>query len=403
MLKRVVKSITKKFLTYSRFVFMLFQFMYMFIPSRKIRIFNLDLHTSPIADLREGFSNYGVCLISWNLSGNNRNFRKFFKIKDPVYPLSNKSWTSFSDSDFQKFRNRYRFFLSRFDAFVVCFPPAFAEIFVSFDKPVLVNIGTRYEAPYTRQQERWNSLNRTLKSGVDSGKITIVSNNQADADYLHHFTGISATVLPSLCDYTKINWTGARKSNVLFCRNTELANKIIAESNGQMVLSKDYLGSNWKYEDLADLNSITVIPYNISTMSIFEYATAGIPVRVPSPSLMLKLCLEYPDILNEVSFLGAWGLDFEQTDDQLLNYLSKETLTWWLERADYYQSNLMPNVQVFESISEISSIFPILKNRVDYIKKIQARNSRLSDNRRKVLAEFLRNVPNFAGKSTKID
>lgn len=398
----VVKALTKRFLSYARFTVMLFQFVYMLFPSKKVRLFNLDLHTSLIADISLGFKECGALLISWNLSGNNRNFRKFFKIKDPVYPFSKKLWTDYTELDLIKFRNRYHFFLSRFDGFVVCFPPAFVEIFMDFGKPILVNIGTRYEAPYTRSQDRWNSLNQTLKSGVESGQLSIIANNLADADYLTHFTGIAPTILPSLCEYTGIKWQGAQKANVLFCRNANLAHEVVNGSEGKLRSGEDYLGPNWSYKDLTELNSITVIPYNISTMSLFEYATAGIPVRVPSPSLLLELVLRYPDVLNEVSFLGAWGLDFAVTDDELLNYTNIETLTWWLKRADFYQSDLMPNVQVCETFSELTSTFPILNDTSDYKAKIENRNTRLSDNRRRVLVEFLQNIPKFEGSRSKL-
>jgi hypothetical protein len=402
MFMNIVKALTKRFLSYARFTVMLFQFIYMLFPSRKVRLFNLDLHTSLIADISIGFKECDAPLISWNLSGNNRNFRKFFKIKDPVYPFSKKLWTDYTELDLIKFRNRYRFFLSRFDGFVVCFPPAFVEIFMDFGKPILVNIGTRYEAPYTRSQDRWDSLNQTLKSGVDSGQLSIIANNLADADYLTHFTGITPTVLPSLCEYTGIKWQDAQKANVLFCRNANLSHEVIKGSEGKIRSGKDYLGPNWSYKDLTELNSITVIPYNISTMSLFEYATAGIPVRVPSPSLLLELVLRYPDVLNEVSFLGAWGVNYADTDDELLNYTNIETLTWWLKRADFYQTDLMPNVQVCETFSELTSTFPILQDTSEYMAKIEYRNSRLSDDRRRVLVEFLQNIPKFEGSRSKL-
>ena len=398
MFMNSIKLLTIKLLSYTRFIFMLCQFTYMLFPSRKVRLFNLDLHTSPIADLRIGLRNCGVKLISWNLSGNNRNFRRFFKIKDPVYPFSSKIWTEYVELDFDKFRKRYAFFLSRFDGFVVCFPPAFAEIFVSFGKPVLVNIGTRYEAPYTRQPERWESLNQTLASGISSGQIKVIANNVADADYLNHFTGISPTVLPALCDYTGVKWRGNHNVNVLFCRNTNLANKIVAESQGFIVTEKDYLGQNWKYKSLAELNSVTVIPYNISTMSLFELASAGIPVRIPSPSLMIELYLEFAGILNEVSFLGAWGIELASTDDQLQNYQDVENLKWWLDRADFYQSELMPNVQVCETFFELTSILPTSHEFSQYMSEIDARNSRLSNHRNQVLMEFLEKIPSFEVK-----
>ena len=401
MLMNSMKSLAIKILSCSRFVFMLFQFMYMLLPSHKIRIFNLDLHTSMIADLKMGFQECDVLLISWNLSGNNRNFRKIFKIKDPVYPFSTKLWTEYNDLDFAKFRKRYGFFLSRFDAFVVCYPPAFVEIFAGFGKPILVNIGTRYEAPYTRNLDRWDSLNRTLKAGINSSQLTLIANNVGDADYLYHFTGIAPIVLPSLCDYTRVKWQGGQNANVIFCRNANLAHKIIAESEGQIITSRDLLGQNWHYKDLAELSSVTVIPYNISTMSLFEYATAGIPVRIPSALLLLELYSEYPDILNEVSFLGAWGIEFAPTDDELQNYTNIETLKWWLKRADFYQPDLMPNVQVCETLSELTSIFPTSQDPSKYMAKIEARNSRLSDDRTRVLTEFLQKIPKFEGKRLK--
>lgn len=403
-MRSFLKFLAKRILSDARFLCMALQFVYMFFPSRKIRVFNLDLHTGLIADLREGFKNLGVRVISWNLSGNNRNFRKIFKIKDPVYPFTGRLWTDYEDSDLMKFRDRYKFFLSRFDGFIACFPPAFAEIFVDFGKPILINVGIRYEAPYTRKPTRWDALNETLKNGVSSGQISIIANNQGDADYLNHFTGILPEVLPSLCDYTNVEWQGGEGVNILFCRNGQLAKRIVQDSEGRMVLGSEYLGKNWNYKNLIHLNSVTVIPYTISTMSLFELATAGVPVRIPSASLIIQLFSEYPDTLNEVSFLGAWGLEFSPgEDDELNNYRNIQTLEWWLERADFYQPDLMPNVQICSTLSELSSAFSPPQNPEEYMELIATRNSIISRDRGEVLNLFLIKLRNLKIAPAKVD
>jgi hypothetical protein len=102
--------------------------------------------------------------------------------------------------DDQRFRRRVSgIFLSTFDGFIVTHNPSFVLLYESFNKPIIVVNTCRYEQPYRREQRPagWKTLNGKLKELYDSGRITVVSNNRADQDYLEMGTGIKSTYIPS--------------------------------------------------------------------------------------------------------------------------------------------------------------------------------------------------------------
>jgi hypothetical protein len=197
--KVIVKKTIKSIITQARLGSMKLQMASARIShrnSRKPRIFNLDLHTALIADLCSGLSDFEMNLVSWSLSGNNRNVRKVFKVPDPVRTLKDKSWLDFSESDFADVREYYYDFLKTFDGFICTFPPAFLQIFEPFNKPILSYSGTRYEAPFTNNSESWNHLNSQIVSLADEKKLVFATNNQADRDYINYFTGLAPNLYP---------------------------------------------------------------------------------------------------------------------------------------------------------------------------------------------------------------
>lgn len=352
------------------------------------RLFNLDLHTALISDVKSGLKDFDVSLVSWSLSGNNRNMRKFYKIPDPVVRLTDKSWLSHTTEDFEAVADHYSEYFSTFDGFVCTFPPAFMQIFQKFDKPILIYSGTRYEAPFTQHAEAWRSLNADIKTGIDSGKLLFATNNLADRDYIEYFSGIKPKLLPSLCDYTKMVWTPEPEKNIVFSKSKYLVNEIFRLTNGNWQSAENLLGKNFSYRELAKVSRILVIPYNISTMSLFEYATAGIEVLVPSKEFLRRLFLENDSVLSELSFYQVQGLNVDNLEDHNPNnYLSNNFFDWWVDRSDFYNSELMPNVRLIDSFEELL-LEPSLID-ANWRSRTKARNRVLKDSKYEFFGNFI--------------
>ena len=70
---------------------------------RRPRIFNLDVHTSVIADLKKGAESLDLSITNWSISGSNRVFRKLLWVPDPVRAINAASWKSIDSKLIEEF------------------------------------------------------------------------------------------------------------------------------------------------------------------------------------------------------------------------------------------------------------------------------------------------------------
>lgn len=362
-------------------------------PSESPRIFNLDLHIGVIADIETGLAEKNVSLTRWSISGHNHLIRRFFGAPDPVAHINAKTWRRLSEtSRVEKFKRRYRAFLSKFEGFVATYSPTFAPLFEDVQKPILIVAATRYETPFTANQAAWDSFNSWMISKNESGLLTIAANNRGDADYIQYFTGIKPKLAPSLCNKEGGLWVGGNGKRVVLGRVPLLTDEIVAHTNSYFRPISE-LGSPYLWQDLLRCEEIFVIPQNISTMTLFEFATAGVPVAVPDRAWMKELRLKHPDILSELSFTQLEGLSTEgMASDNPNNWNSAEFLDWWLDRADFYDATLMPNVRTVSSFEDLSTQRDDVVDRASYIKKIESRNHAVWKQRSQLIDEFLSSV-----------
>lgn len=358
---------------------------------RKTQVFNLDLHVSVIADIKVSIQELGAGLISWSISGSNRVFRKFLWVPDPVKIVNSKSWMTFDANAIKAFNDHYREFLRNFDGFVSTYPPTFSRLYSDLDKPIMTVVATRYEWPHSLKSPEWFALNDFVASSSRSGKNLWVANNRGDRDYINHYTGVRPQYVPSLCDYTKTTWDGESNKFLVVARSNELISRVTDDSEGRWVSSDSVLGKRYKWADLSRGKVFFVIPYNVSQMFLFELATMGVPVIVPSKSFIRDLRRSNQGVLSELSFhemVGGDTSDLDEMDPN--NYKSSYFLDWWLNRADYYDQSLMPNVSLVDSFEELFDTKEIASRfkHKDYQAQIQTRNEGIHAKRKALLAEF---------------
>lgn len=321
--------------------------------SPRNHVFNLDVHVSVIADLRRGFINQDATLHSWCLSPHNAIFRRAFGAPDPVRVVTARNWTQLDPVMIQDFQKEYHSFLSKMSGFVSCYPPTFSQLYRGFDKPQLVLSATRYETPFTLRPQEWRAANEYLVDETRAGRMVLAANNAGDRDYMEHHLGIRPLLLPSVCDYTGITWNPAPSRRIFYARSPRISHELVALSRGAWGSAALTLGAGYGWDAAARVEEVFVVPYNISTMSLFEFATAGVPVSVPSRELIVSW-LERGEsgVLSELSFAqvaGAPPPSASVVDD----YRSADFFTWWMDRADFYDSTLMPNVRVVHSLEQL--------------------------------------------------
>lgn len=352
------------------------------------RIFNLDLHIGVIADLAQEFSELNIPLTRWSISAHNHLVQGRLPVSDPVRFINQKFWRELGPDVIGKFQSRYSRFLKTFDGYVCTYPPTFAELYGVFQKPILIVAATRYEAPYTARPDDWARFNDFLIDGVNRKQILIAANNSGDADYLTFFTGLKPQVVPSLCHKASFG-EAPNEFRFILGRDSRLVHSIeTASGNNYRRLSSPY-----KWETLAGCVEVLVFPQNISTMTLFELATAGVPVAVPSRHWIKELRKEGSQVLDECSFYELENLPVTAlSEDNPNNYRSAKYLDWWLDRADFLDNTLMPNVRIVNSIDELMSR-PSLTQGLNFLRGhnsiVETRNSHLRQQRQTLVREFI--------------
>ena len=330
----------------------------MFNKGKNPRVFNLDLHTSVIRDIEFGLKSLDIDVKRWSISKHNKYIRKNLRGSDPVKYVNANTWQDLNDKSIIQFHKKYYKFLKQFDGFIVTYPPTFIDLFLPFNKPILLDIAIRYEIPYTNNDYSWKSFNERLKNGYNKGGITLWSNNKADCDYLEYFTGLQSKIVPSVCDYLGDQWKAIKPFQyVSIIRDNNLKLKVATVTKNAWTPIESLKRGHYEWEDILSSSVVFLIPYNISTMQLFELATAGVPVIVPSKNFLKKLWQEGYSVLTEISWYQVHNISTEQLADSNPNKWQSDTfIDWWLERADFYNADLMPNVITIEDFNDLNAI-----------------------------------------------
>jgi hypothetical protein len=220
--------------------------------------------------------------------------------------------------------------------------------------------------------------------------IIPLANNKYDAAYCEYFTKRKWQVIPSLCEYTASSYTGGNSKFIYsshfkrFFWDRQLVNK-------ERVLKKGY-----QWQELADFKGIVHIPYNASTMSIFEQYTANIPLFFPSFDFMKTLRKKYyqQGVLSELSWnqviKTSSGSVLSEVDEQDPNkFIDNEVMMNWVKLADYYDTEMMPHVTYFDSFRHLKKL---LKN--SPLKQISAAMVVANKQRRELIYSSWRKIVN---------
>jgi len=323
-----------------------------FNSGAKLRLFNLDLHIGVIKDLKQELANHAnIDLVSWSISRHNGLIRNYLNIPDPVRYVNHKTWSNFNPELRNKFIAEYGKFLQKFDGFIVTHTPSFIQLFESLSKPILLLNSTRYEAPYSNDLNQWSSLNESLRELSASKLLHVGSNNKGDQEYLFRNTSITSFYVPSVCDYLSRGREAESSTGLIFCRSANFQEYIERTTGGQF---KTTYGRYVSYDEITQASSLIVLPQNVSTMFLFEMATLGKRVLIPEINLLKDLAQKVPGVLSELSYFQVHGLPTEGlSNDNLNNYNSPIFYNQWLDFADFYDSELMPNVELFEDFSDL--------------------------------------------------
>ena len=318
-----------------------------------MKFFNLDLHISVIGDIKHILENLGHSVESWSISGHAHVMGK--KVKD-VEIINQHTWRNLTPELADKFYERYKNELDGYDGFIVTHTPCFSMLYEKFNKPIIVVASTRYEDPFSNDYNQWTKFNKYLKKGIDSGMIIPIANNKYDKKYVGLFTNREWTHIPSLCEYTQSKYTGIN-NKFLYCSKFKQITKI------NNLVDKDFMfRGGYKWQDLADLKGIVHIPYNVSTMSIFEHYTSNIPLFFPTHRFINELRKTHwrNGVLSEISWNQILGYPLESLitieSNDPNNMVDKDSMFYWSKLSDFYDEENMPHIVHFDSFPHLNEL-----------------------------------------------
>ncbi len=315
--------------------------------NKYIKLFNLDLHTSVIADITD------ICqklykdkieITNWSISGSNWLFNKENKF---VKHINSDTWKNINKDMINNFVNEYRHILEEYDGFIVTHTPVFVLLYESFKKPIIVINSCRYEQPFcwNKNFEMWSYLNDTIKKLQKENLIHIISNNLGDMEHLK-LNGINSVHIPSLCNYTNTQHFPTHDKGLLYSNENIIC-------NNEKFDKKCNIGYV-SYENLYKYKFFIHFPYEISTMSLFEQYSSGAPLILPTKNFLLKL------VKNNYNFYGPYlkNVDKNMIEEYKLKYKLEYNLDleWWIEKADYYDEDNFKYCYYFDNLNELEKI-----------------------------------------------
>jgi hypothetical protein len=337
-----------------------------------MKIFNLDLHISVIEDIQRILTDQGHQVTSWNMSGHNWVFGRGRLATEVIHQ---DNWHNINDEMCDAFYERYKDELSQYDVFLTTHPPVFSRLFKNWNKPIIMVASIRYECPFSTRPDEWEKFNTFLKEGSDSGQITLVANSKYDAAYCKYFLDREVTHIPNLCEYTGVHYSPDKDKFLYYSRFMDYG-KYCGGGIPNLIEKSKALGHGYQWSDLVKYKGIVGVPYNVSTMSMFEYYTQNIPMFFPSVNLMITLKEKYGNqILGESTWNETWNLQPHQYptewkegsvirpgDNDPNHYQDLNKFRKWLPLADFYDSEWMPHIQYFNSWDELKNRLATITN-----------------------------------------
>ncbi len=287
----------------------------------------MDLHISVIEDFKNIFSQFEIT--HWCLSSHAWVFKRTTFSPKHINP---NNWIQLNEIMISRFHEEYDTFLQTFDGFICGHPNSFAMIFEKYNKPIILINSCRYDMPFcfTKNIYSLENYQQCLHRLNKKNLLIAVSNNKADQLYIKLGCGINTTHIPSLCDYTGMKYNPIK--NTFLCYSGSV--------NHPLITQKIELGNQYSWKKLAEFKGIIHFPYEISTMSIFEQYSSGIPLFFPSKKYMIDNC-------SIQSISAYWN---NNIPDNLSLFKNKEI---WINLADFYTTFRSPNIYIFDSIEHL--------------------------------------------------
>jgi hypothetical protein len=264
--------------------------------------------------------------------------------------------------------------------------------------PMLHINSTRFGNDWIQDPTKHQCLVSAIQELLTKNRIHVIHNNEGDSKYFsQYFPSLSPhqeICIPSLCESLMrlrnrsptpskiLIWdtrqvlfqeTGSPFMKEMYAKLKHAHGDAIESQAVLMAQSNSYLPEGY----LDSYSAVIHLPYNISTMSMFQQVRANIPIWVPSKRLLAKLLADTREP-NEMSWT-VFAPGSESTASLLDHVRNPEVIERWLQYADFYNSDVLPLVFQFDSIEEL--VENVLNTNYDVaIEKIESNQATKREN-----------------------
>ena len=231
---------------------------------------------------------------------------------------------------------------------------------------------TRFGNDWIQQPSKHQILVESIKNLLQINRLTVIHNNLGDKHYFHQYFPEVAPqqeiLIPSLCEQGMRLRSKTPQTPKLLLWDTR---QVLLQEGKSPFMKQLYAKCKKAWGDafesqavlmaqtgsylpegyLDEFSAVIHIPYNVSTMSMFEQARANIPIWVPSQRLLKQLWVDAQEP-NELSWtVFAPGTEANaSTMDAVRN---PEVVERWVNIADFYNPEILPSALTFDSIEEL--------------------------------------------------
>ena len=322
--------------------------------------------------------------------------------------LQNNAWEGFGldpcpnslrRTFFEHYRSDMEFL--QMDAVMCSHPVANCELYLPFNKSIIVYATTRLEfgrldtnidwrRPFLKDGgiHRWVEWLRNLRAIASSRNNLIAANNAYDAKYMEYFTGLPVKYIPSWCGGTAQSLAlphlyAPRRPDILltpYRTNLEFTREDVPvngwpsqQGDTKLPLDHPLFDDLWKIletqqvpftlrtmkgafpkgytslDEVSQFPAAIFIPYQTSTMSFFELYRLSIPLLVPSQTLLLSWISEHGLLWERVYGNPPRDSLLPPTDMPSPNSNKIEDIARWISLYDIYQTGVFPHLLEFDS------------------------------------------------------
>ena len=305
------------------------------MPHDQPYVWTTDIHVGPPA-CNVGILNEIGAKLHAEVDYYNCKFHKSF-CKKRLKVLKFDNWSGFSldpcpsrfrERFFEAYKNDPEF--RRVDLFVCSHPAANCELYMPFNRSLLVYATTRLEfgrndklvdwrKPFmsNRNQNRWEGWVDNLKRIAARPGNVIAANSMYDVRYIEYMTGLKPIYLPSWCDPSdpgtgvRVRYAREPRQPVLlgmYRDNLDFPNFSDSVSWKHPILqglTRAAPRSSFKFKRMHELYAdyewwqimrhpaLILIPYQVSVISFFEIYRTAMPIFAPSLRLLCQWVREY--------------------------------------------------------------------------------------------------------------